>query len=340
MLIKESETIAELKELLKVGSKIVITTHQNPDGDALGSVLALFGFLIKMGHHVTVITPNDYPEFLQWLPGNDLVVDYSKQKSFAEYAISQAQYFFVLDFNDSRRAGDMKDVIDAALAKKIMLDHHPFPQMKADFSFSFTEASSTCEIVYEFIAAMGGLKNMDTNIAECIYTGIMTDTGCFSYNASRPDTFEIVASLLKFNIRKDEIYHRLYDNNSTQRMRLLGYCLNEKMQVLPEYHTAFISLSIEEQKNYNFNLGDSEGIVNYPLSIKGIFFSAMFIERKDKTKISFRSKGTFPVNKFSEAHFAGGGHMNAAGGESTLSLSETITKFTGLLPQYTQELKK
>lgn len=340
MLLKDLETIAELKGLLKVRSEIVITTHQNPDGDALGSVLALFGFLIKWGHRVTVITPNDYPEFLQWLPGNDLVIDYTKQKSFAEYAVSKAQYLFALDFNDSKRAGDMKHILDTALAKKVMLDHHPFPQMKVDFSFSYTEASSTCEIVYEFIAAMDGLKELDTNIAECIYTGIMTDTGCFSYNSSRPDTFEIVASLLRFNIRKDEIYHRLYDNNSTQRMRLLGYCLNEKMQVLPEYHTAFISLSIEEQKKYNFNLGDSEGIVNYPLSIKGIYFSAMFIERKEKTKISFRSKGSFPVNKFSESHFAGGGHMNAAGGESTLTLTETITKFTELLAQYTQELKK
>ena len=338
MILKESKAIAELKELLKERSDIVITTHQNPDGDALGSVLGLFGFLIKLGHRITVITPNDYPDFLHWLPGNDLIVDFSKQKSFADYAISKAQFLFMLDYNDSKRGGDMKEYVENAKACKVMIDHHPFPQMPVDFQFSFAAASSTCELVYEFITAMDGEQLLDSQIAACLYTGILTDTGSFSYNSSRPRTFEIVARLLALNIRKDEIHHRLFDNYSPQRMRLLGFCLNDKLQVFPEHRAAFISLSMEEQKQYNFSLGDSEGIVNYPLSIKGILFTAMFIERKDKVKISFRSKGVFPVNKFSESHFSGGGHINAAGGESALSLDETLQKFIGLLPNYTQEL--
>lgn len=340
MILKDSKALADLNILLKDRSEIVITTHQNPDGDALGSVLGLFGFLIKCGHKVTVITPNDYPEFLNWLPGNDLIIDFSKQKSFAEYAISKAQFLFMLDYNDSKRGGEMKEIVENATCTKVMIDHHPFPQMPVDFQFSFPVASSTCELVFEFIAGIDGLSAMDKNISECLYTGILTDTGSFSYNSSRPRTFEIVSQLLSFNINKDEIHHRIFDNYSSERMRLLGFCLNNKMQVFPELHTAFISLSMEEQKQYNFSLGDSEGIVNYPLSIKDICFTAMFIERKDKIKISFRSKGTFPVNIFSEKHFSGGGHTNAAGGESPLTLAETIEKYISLLPDYIKELTK
>jgi phosphoesterase RecJ-like protein len=233
----------------------------------------------------------------------------------------------------------MKDILAASDAKRIMIDHHPAPRLAVDFIFSRPEASSTSELVYEFISLLGQLERLTPLIAQCIYTGIMTDTGCFSYSSSNPRTFEIVAHLLKFSIPKDKIYSKVYDSFSESRMRLLGFCLSEKMKVFPEYHTAFISLSLEEQEKYNFSIGDSEGFVNYPLSIKDIKFTALFTERKDKVKISFRSRGSFAANAFAEKNFSGGGHLNAAGGESTLTLNETIEKFLNILPEYAPELK-
>jgi bifunctional oligoribonuclease and PAP phosphatase NrnA len=328
----------ELKALLAKPSKIVITTHYNPDGDALGSVLALYRFLKKAGHEVSPISPNDYPEFLRWLPGNEEVIDYTKRKSYAEQLISNAEIIFYLDHNDAKRGSDMAEALAASGAKRIMIDHHPSPQLPVDYQISVTEASSTCELIYEFMLGIGGQQYIDKSIAECIYTGIMTDTGCFSYNSSRTRTFEIVSQLLDYSIEKDDIYGRIYDNYSAQRMRLLGYCLNDKMQVLPEFNTAYIALTAEEQKKYDFIAGDTEGFVNYPLSIKGVCFTAFFTESKEKIKISFRSRGKFAANLFSEKNFNGGGHTNAAGGESKLSLLETIKKFEELLPLYAKEL--
>jgi bifunctional oligoribonuclease and PAP phosphatase NrnA len=291
-----------------------------------------------MGHEVYPIVPNEYPEFLQWLPGNEYVIDFYKKKETASTIISSADIIFFLDHNESKRGADMNEVLTASKAIKVMIDHHPNPQMPVDYQLSFTEASSTCELIFEFITAIDGLQYMDQDIAECIYTGILTDTGCFNYNSSRTRTFEIAAELLRYSIPKDEIFRRIYDNFSAQRMRLLGYCLNEKMVVLPEYQTAYISITMEEQKRFDFATGDSEGFVNYPLSIKGVCFTALFTERKDKVKISFRSRGGFPSNLFSERHFYGGGHLNAAGGESNLPLNETIQKFVDLLSDYKAEL--
>lgn len=339
MILEGIQEINEIKTLLINRSKIVITTHQNPDGDAIGSTLGLFSFFQKMGHDVWAIVPNEYPEFLQWLPDNKEIINFSRHKKSANRIITQADLIFMLDYNDVKRSNDMMDAIVSSKARKVMIDHHPFPLLQVDFSLSFTEVSSTAELIYEFILALNGQQHMNKSIATCIYTGIMTDTGCFSYNSSRTRTFEIVSHLLSYAIKKDAIYHQVYDNFSLQRMRLLGYSLNEKMQVFPEFHTALISISLDEQKRYDFVTGDSEGFVNYPLSIKGIRFSAFFMEKKDKVKISFRSRGSFPVNAFSEKHFSGGGHLNAAGGESLLSLNDTIKKFIGLLPKYIQELK-
>jgi phosphoesterase RecJ-like protein len=333
------QNIDELKNLLTNRSKIVITTHQNPDGDAMGSVLAMSLFLKKYGHDVWVIVPNEYPEFLQWLPGNNEVLSYHKGKKSADEIITKADLIFQLDYNDSKRASDMWEIIASSSAKKIMIDHHPYPQIPVDFSLSFTQVSSTAELIYEFMVMLNGYELIDKSIATCLYVGIMTDTGCFSYNSSHSRTFEIVAQLLKQKIEKDEIYRHVYESFSVQRMRLFGFCLNEKMQVFPKYHTAFISISMEEQKRYEFATGDSEGFVNLPLSIKGIWFSAFFMEKKDKIKISFRSRGKFPVNTFSEKYFSGGGHLNASGGESQLTLNETIKKFIDLLPQLAKELE-
>jgi Exopolyphosphatase-related proteins len=333
-----SKEIKSIRDLLVKRSKIVVTTHQNPDGDALGSMLGMYWFLKGMGHDVSPISPNDYPEFLQWLPGNEAVLDYVKHKNQVKSAVAAAEIIFYLDYNEDKRGGDMKELLNASKASKIMLDHHPFPQLPVDVAISRTEVSSTCELVYEFIVAMDGTRFMTKDIASCIYAGIMTDTGCFAYNSSRPRTFEIVAQLMSHSIDKDDIFRRIYDNYSEHRMRLLGYCLNDKMKVFPEYRTAFIALSMEEQDRFKFETGDSEGFVNYPLSIKGICFTALFVERKDKVKISLRSRGSFAVNEFSKKHFGGGGHTNAAGGESLISLSETIQKFVDLLPQYANDL--
>ncbi len=338
MILKKNIEVKELQNELNKRSKIVITTHLNPDGDAIGSMLGLSGYLTKMGHEVYPITPNEYPEFLYWMPGNVKVIDFSKKAIQAKKIIESANFIFILDYNDSKRGGEMKDAIQKANAIKVMIDHHPYPQIQTNYSFSYTEVSSTCELIYEVILAMDGKSIIDKSIAECLYTGIMTDTGCFSYNSSRIRTFEIVSELLTYGIEKDEIYHLIYDNFSVQRMRLLGFCLNDKMQYFPDYKTAFISLTLEELKRFDFSIGDSEGFVNYPLSIKGVVFSALFIERKDKVKISFRSRGNFPVNLFSEKHFSGGGHFNAAGGESALSMKETIDKFIGLLALYSNDL--
>jgi len=339
VILEDSIDVAELQKALINKSKIVITTHVNPDGDAIGSVLGLFGYLEKTGHEVYAITPNDYPEFLQWMPDNNKVIDFSRKTIQSKEIIKSADIIFFLDYNDSKRGGEMKDDLLESKAIKVLIDHHPFPQLIANHRLSYTEVSSTCELIYELLVAIGGTKIINKNIAECLYTGIMTDTGCFSYNCSRVRTFEIVAELLEYGIGKNEIYHLVYDNFSVNRMRLLGYCLNEKMQYYPEYRVAFISLTIEEQKRFDFNVGDTEGFVNYPLSIKGVVFSALFIERKDKIRISFRSRGDFSVNLFSGKHFSGGGHLNAAGGESILSMDETIKKFTDLLPSYANDLK-
>lgn len=334
------ERVEELKRLLSQEAKIVITTHQNPDGDAIGSVMALSLLLKSMGHQVHPIIPNEFPDFLKWMPGSETIIDFTRSRHRSERFIAEAEIIFYLDHNDARRGADMKDTLAASKARRIMIDHHPSPQLAVDFMLSRTAASSTCELIYEFIELMDKTNLLTPQIAQCIYTGIMTDTGCFNYSSSRPRTFEIVAHLLQFDIPKDEIFRNVYDSFTESRMRLLGYCLSEKMQVIPELGTAFISLSLEEQERFHFMTGDSEGFVNFPLSIKGINFTALFTERKDKIKISFRSRGSFPVNSFAEQHFSGGGHVNAAGGESTLSLQETINKFIDLLPQYLNGSRK
>jgi phosphoesterase RecJ-like protein len=332
--------VSNFKRILAEKPEIVVTTHVNPDGDAIGSMLGLYLYLKKLGLKVSPISPNEYPEFLQWMPGNKDVIDFCQNKKFAERIIANAGIIFQVDYNDEKRAGDMKVALANSQAFKVMIDHHPNPQLKNDIMISVTQSSSTAELIFEFIQLISGIEFLDKDIAECLYTGILTDTGCFNYNSSRPRTFEIASLLLQNNIRKDEIFRQIYDNFSEQRMRLLGYCLNDKMKVFPEFNTAFISISLEEQDRFKFSNGDSEGFVNYPLSIKGINFTALFTERKDKVKISFRSKGKFPANIFAEKHFGGGGHLNAAGGESSLSLADTIQKFADLLPSFSNLLKE
>ena len=330
--------INDLNNLIAQSVKPLIITHYNPDGDAMGSALALYHYLIKKGKKPTLVTPNDYPEFLHWLPGNENVIVYKRNTGTVLNAIKDTDLLFTLDFNDVDRTEGLEKYLLSATGKKVLIDHHPDPGTFADLVISETHYSSTAELVYHIIESLGDSKLVDKTIAECIYTGIMTDTGSFNYNSSHSYTYYVVSKLIEAGIDKDKIYGNIYDNFSADRMRLLGYCLNKKMEVYPELHTAFISLTKEELKEFNFAPGDTEGFVNYPLSIKGIRFSALFMEKDKQVKISFRSKGEFATNIFAEKHFSGGGHKNASGGSSEDSFKDTLEKFVKLLPQYKDDL--
>lgn len=330
--------IEEIQSILDSAGSISIITHKNPDGDAIGSVLGLYHYLKKKYTKIHVFSPNDYPAFLKWLPGTEDVFIFTDDKSLGSQLFKTSDVIFCLDFNQISRTRDIKNLLESSDAVKIMIDHHPHPENFADYMMSDIHASSTAELIYEFIHHFSCEKPRDQNIAECLYTGIMTDTGSFSHNSSNPRTWRIVSELLECCINKDEIYYKVYDNYSADRMRLMGYCLHEKMQVIQEYNTAFISISEEELKRFNYTIGDTEGFVNLPLSIKDIFFTGLFIEKKNHVKMSFRSKGRFAVNEFSRRYFEGGGHHNAAGGESKLGLKDTIEFFISLLPVHHKEI--
>jgi phosphoesterase RecJ-like protein len=333
------DNTAHTAELLRdPGRQIVILIHINPDGDALGSSLGLLIIFRKLGHQCTVISPNDYPGFLKWLPGTEQVIIFKHAPARSIEVLRSADIVFAVDFNELKRVKELNEAFKLSTAHKVLIDHHPDPDMTVDCLLSDTSASSTAELVYRFFGDTGLLPNLDKDIATCLFTGIMTDTGCFSYNSSNQKTWETVAELLDYGIDKDRIYYLTYDNYSSYRMRLLGYSLNEKMEVFPEYGTGLIWLSREDLRKYNFEPGDTEGFVNYPLSIKGIRFSALFIEKEDHVRISFRSKGSFAVNDFSRKYFNGGGHKNASGGESYTSLADTVKRFKELLPVYREKL--
>jgi bifunctional oligoribonuclease and PAP phosphatase NrnA len=330
--------ISELKKLIVQSEKPLIITHYNPDGDAIGSMLALYHYLVKKGKQPFMVSPNDYPEFLHWMTGNDKVTVYKRNTGTVLNAMQAADLIFAVDFNDPERTEGLEKYLKEATGKKVMIDHHPDPSDFADIAISDTRYSSTAEMIFHVIENLGDENLMDRTFAECIYCGIMTDTGSFNYNSSNPYTYAVVSKLIGLGINKDKIYWNVYDNFSTDRMRLLGYCLYKKMEVFPEYNTAFISLTKKDIQEFKFSPGDTEGFVNYPLSIKGIRFTAIFIEHDKFVKISFRSKGNFAVNKIAEDHFNGGGHLNASGGYSYAPLDETLIKFRELLPSYKKEL--
>ncbi|MCL3779306.1 bifunctional oligoribonuclease/PAP phosphatase NrnA [Prolixibacteraceae bacterium JC049] len=334
----DTEKIGSLKQLLKNNRKISIIPHINPDGDAIGSSLALAQYLTKLNKSVKVIVPNDYPDYLHWIPGQEKVVVFFKQKYTAEELLRNADLIFYVDFNDEHRCGEIAKITSQLSVPKVLIDHHPNPGDFASVVISDTSACATAELVYEVIDALGDNELIDLPIAESLFAAILTDTGSFSYNSSQPRTFEIVGDLLKRGIDKDRIYSDTFDKYSGNRMKLLGYALSEKMVHLPEYRTAFISLTKEELERYHFVPGDTEGFVNNPLAINDVVFTALFMEKDGRIKISFRSKGKFATNLFSGHHFNGGGHANASGGESHLTMEETLKKFEALLPDYKEEL--
>lgn len=334
-----TSSILNIKKLLSTFKKVVIIPHKNPDGDAMGSTLGLCLYLKKKGHSATVIAPNDYPEFLKWLPGNSEVINYEMKKSISKKIIASADVIFTLDFNALHRCGEMETPIKNSNAVKIMIDHHQEPESYADYTFSDVNMCSTSQMVYHFIEKMEDLDHIDTEIGEALYTGIMTDTSSFRFPLTTSLTHKVIAKLIDLGVQKSKIHNAIYDTNSFERLQLLGCAMNN-LRFLENYNTSYITLSNTELDSHEFKKGDTEGFVNYGLSLKGAKLAAIFIEHKQESiiKISFRSKGSFDVNKFARNHFNGGGHKNASGGKSNLNLKDTITKFTHLLEEYKLEL--
>jgi len=332
--VKEA-VLKEIKELLSVPRKIVITTHYKPDADALGSSLAMYTYLCKKGHEVIVITPSDYPWFLSWMVGNDkvLIYDAEKERSLTNTvkAFNNAEVIFCLDFSAMDRVQDLKEILTNAKGKKILIDHHLEPQHFADYEIWDTKAAATAELVYDFIVGLGDADKIDIGIAECIYAGIMTDTGSFRYPSTSSKVHLVIAALIDKGINNFKIHSLIYDNNSEDRLRFLGYSLSEKLKILKDKKTAYFCITQEELEKFNSKTGDTEGLVNYALSIEGINFAALMIERPDAIKLSFRSRGDFSVNEFARKYFEGGGHRNAAGGKSDMNITETETKFIEIL---------
>jgi phosphoesterase RecJ-like protein len=321
-------------------STIAIIPHVNADGDAIGSVLGLAGILKNAGKKVVVLSPNHFPNFYKWIKGAEEILVYTASKKKVEQAMAEAGMMICMDFNQPARAGEMRTLVEQFSGPGIMIDHHPYPQQFTELMISHPEYSSTAELIFHVAKAMGYEKYIDESSAEAIYCGVMTDTGSFDYNISDPQTFQTVSELLTWGIDPEAIHGKVFDNYSADRMRLLGYCLSECMEVYPEYHSAMMYLSREVQQKYNFLAGDNEGFVNYPLSIKGIHFSAFFTEKEDHVKVSFRSKGEFAVNELASSHFNGGGHRNASGGEIYAPFEEVLEQFRKLLPEYRAILKK
>jgi bifunctional oligoribonuclease and PAP phosphatase NrnA len=327
--------ILAIQELLATPKKIAIIPHRSPDGDAMGSTLALYHFLLKLNHNVTVIAPNDFPDFLVWMPSSEKVLIFENDTTSTTKILKESEIVFTLDFNALHRTGEkMEEVLKQLQTIFIMIDHHQLPDSYANFTYSDTNFGSTCEMVYNFIEQLNQKPLIDKTIATCIYTGILTDSGGFKYPKTTGKTHRIVAELIDLGVENTEIPNLLFDNNSYSRLQLLGRAMSN-MKVFPEYKTAYTSLSQKELDEFNYVKGDTEGIVNYGLSIKGVIFAAIFIEHTDEKiiKISFRSQGDFDVNQFAREHFSGGGHINASGGKSNKSLAETVAKFESILVQ-------
>ncbi len=315
--------------------RVIIVTHYKPDADALGSSLGLYHYLNRCGHEVQVISPSDYPSFLHWMPGNDKVwIDEPPLRPSVNQAIAQAEIIFCLDFSALNRINQLADRVRQATAKKVLIDHHLEPEHFADFEQWDPQSASTAGLVYEMITQLGDRSKITPECANCLYAGLMTDTGGFRHSNTRREEFMIASDLVALGAEPSRVAKWIYDTNTLERLRLMGYVLTEKLVVLPEYRTAYMTLSQEELKRFGSQTGDTEGFVNYGLSIKDIRLSVMIYERKDEIKLSFRSIGNISVNEMARKHFNGGGHKNAAGGSANTTLEEAVKKFLDLLPEY------
>lgn len=333
----KKQDIEAIALLLATPKKIAIIPHRSPDGDAMGSTLALYHFLSKFNHDAVVIAPNEFPDFLAWLPGSETVKIFEKDKDNCTSILNEADIVFTLDFNAFHRVGhEMEKTLASLDTTFIMIDHHQKPDDYAAYMYSDTAFGSTCEMIYNFIEFLGKKEFLDKTIGTCIYTGILADSGSFRFPGTNGNTHRIVAHLIDLGVENTKIPNLLFENSSYQRLQLLGRAL-QNMKVFNQYQTSYTTLTQKELDTFEYVKGDTEGIVNYGLSIKGIVFTAIFIENKDEKiiKISFRSQGDFDANQFARDHFNGGGHKNAAGGRSEVSMEETIQKFEKLVANLT-----
>ena len=331
-----TEDIEKLKATIADNNFFVLTCHAGPDGDALGSTLGFAGYLKALGKEALVVVPDAFPDFLAWMPGSQEVLRYDKYRDKAELMLAAADVIVAMDYNALSRVDDMGVAIGKSKAKKVMIDHHLQPDSFCDLTFSYPHLSSTCEVVFRLIYAMGGYEVLDKGMCECLYAGMMTDTGCFSYGPCTQEVYLIISLMMQKEINKDRIYNKVFNNYSEGRLRLMGYVLYEKMKVYPDHHAALITLTRDEMSRFNFVKGDTEGLVNIPLQMKGIHFSVFLREdtEKELIRVSLRSQGTFPCNKFAGKYFNGGGHLNASGGQYDGSLDEAVALFEKGLEEF------
>jgi phosphoesterase RecJ-like protein len=336
------KNLQEFSQLMAQPKNVVIVTHFKPDADALGSSLGLAGYLKAKGHQVKVIAPSDYPEFLNWMPGNKDVFVMDKRSpekvKTASELVSKADVIFCLDFSSLNRIDALEEPVRNSQAVKVLIDHHLEPENFAAFSQWTTQSASTAGLIFELIEELGEKHLISADIANCLYAGLMTDTGGFRHNNTRQNEFLIASELVRAGANPHEVAKNIYDTNSIERLKLTGYVLSEKLKVLPEYRTAYITLTAQELSKFGSQTGDTEGLVNYGLSIKNIKLSVFIYDRGEEIKLSLRSLGTFSVNEMARKHFDGGGHRNASGGMSQLSMEKTIEKFLSILPEYKNAL--
>ena len=325
-------------KLIDESKQILITTHLSPDGDALGSTLGLYHFLKSEGKEVKIIVPNSFPYFLKWMQGSEDILIFEYNPEAAQTIFNTSDLIFSLDYNVPKRIGPMAPLLENAKAKKILIDHHLEPGDIFDVTMSYPKISSTSELMFRFMYQSGRPNIFTQKISECLYTGMMTDTGGFTFNSNNPEIYQIISLLLRNGVDKDRIYSLVFNNLSETRFRLLGYTLSKRMKTYPELHSALMWLSLEDQEKFVFNKGDTEGFVNYPLGIKDIIFSVFIREDKELIKISLRSQGDFPANQFAKEFFNGGGHLNASGGEFYGTLEDAIELFERGLEQYKEKL--
>lgn len=332
-MLTSSELTFLTKSLVK-GTKVVISTHKSPDGDAIGSSSALGLFLAKLGCQCTVIVPDAFPEFLSWIPGNELIIVNDDNPEKAEKAVADAEIIFSLDYNDTRRAGHVGLYIDNSEVTKVMIDHHEEPTGFASINYHDASCCSTAQLVYDFIEELGQLALLDPSIGAGIYTGIITDTGSLRYPSVTARTHDIISGLIKNGLEHFKVHEALFDDNSVSRLQLNGYAVSEKLELLQNGNVAVIHLEESELIRFNARKGDTEGLVNKALSISGVNIAVFFRQHGDMIKISFRSKGNFYVNELARDHFNGGGHKYAAGGMSMEGIQAAISKFKEVVPDY------
>ncbi len=335
----DAVSVDAVRNIIANGDKFTIVVHRNPDGDAIGSALAWAHYLHLKGKSASVIAPNSFPDFLKWLPGSGDVLLYDVKRNDADIYLRASDAIFCLDFNSMSRVADIASVVEELNVPRLLIDHHLFPEEGFAVSISHTVACSTAELVFRLIHALGDDAMLNRDMAECIYTGIMTDTGNFAYASNRKEIYLIVARLIEAGIDKDKIYRNVFYNYSMDRLRLFGFVMNEKLRYFPKYNASVMTLSHNEIKRFNAIKGDTEGLVNMPLQIKGLRFSCFLREEQSgKINVSLRSVDDFPCNKVAAEFFSGGGHKNASGGEFVGKMEDAVALFKKAIEKYSEEL--